>query len=323
MILFLYGEDNFRSRQKLDGIKEKYQTSSGDVNLVVLEDPDIKFEDFKSHVEALPFLVEKRLVVARNFLSKTKKELQEKITSYLELVPNTCVLVFWEEETIDKKNPLFSRLKKMATSQEFNTLLGTDLTKWIRKEVEKLGGNVSPLAAELLASYVGSDLWQMNQEIRKLVNFNPEITAESIEKLVNANLSSNIFNMVDALGQRNSKKALKIMHELLEAGENEMYLLTMITRQIRNILLVKDCLSEQLSKFAISKILKLHPFVVEKAMGQAANFSFDELKGIYEKLLETDIAIKTGRLEPILALDLLVFNLTKSNQPIMDIRTGT
>ncbi len=311
MILFLYGEDNFRSRQKLNRIREKYLTSSGDVNLVVLENPDIKFEEFKSHVEALPFLVEKRLVVARNFLGKIKKELSEKIVKYLDSVPETTILVFWEEETPDKKGILFSKLNKISKSQEFNLLLGLDLTKWIREEVESLGGEISPLAAELLASYVGNDLWQMNQEIQKLVNFNPEVTAENIEKLVNANLSSNVFNMVDALGQKNSKKALKIMHELLETGENEMYLLTMITRQIRNILLVKDCLSEDFSRYAISKILKLHPFVVQKAIVQAANFSFEELKNIYEKLLETDIAIKTGRLEPILALDLLVVNLTK------------
>ncbi len=311
MILFLYGEDNFRSRQKLNQIREKYLTSSGDVNLVILENPDIKFEDFKSYVEALPFLVEKRLVVARNFLGKIKKELSEKIVKYLDSVPETTVLVFWEEGTLDKRGALFSKLNKISKFQEFNLLLGADLTKWIREEVKRLGGEISPLAAELLASYVGSDLWQMDQEIKKLVNFDPEVTAENIEKLVNANLSSNIFNMVDALGQKNSKKALKIMHELLETGENEMYLLTMITRQIRNILLVKDCLSEDFSRYAISKILKLHPFVVQKAIVQAANFSFEELKNIYEKLLETDIAIKTGRLEPILALDLLVVNLTK------------
>ena len=66
-----------------------------------------------------------------------------------------------------------------------------------------------------------------------------------------------------------------------------------------------------LSLDAAREQLKMHPFVANKTWTQALNFSLPQLHAIYQKLLDTDIAIKTGRSEPVLTLDVLIVELTK------------
>jgi DNA polymerase-3 subunit delta len=161
----------------------------------------------------------------------------------------------------------------------------------------------------------------MANEINKLVSFkhlkpktqNPKpITTSDVELLVKAKLNTNIFAMIDALGQKNAKKATKLMDDLLTSGESEGYLLSMISYQFRNLLAIKDLTKKGLNKFQITKQTRIHPYVVSKTIPQCKNFTIKGLENIYQKLLQTDINIKTGKLEPRLALDLLVVELCKS-----------
>jgi DNA polymerase-3 subunit delta len=97
---------------------------------------------------------------------------------------------------------------------------------------------------------------------------------------------------------------------MLDAGEAPLYLLAMLARQIRILIQVKDLQGRGLGKNEIAGELRLHPYVVEKGMAQAWNFSLSQLEAAHHNLVETDWAIKTGGLEDLVALDLLVVNLT-------------
>jgi DNA polymerase-3 subunit delta len=166
-------------------------------------------------------------------------------------------------------------------------------------------------AVMALATYAGDDLRLLNQEIEKLLTYAGDrpITEADVRRLVPATTESDIFAMVDALGQRNRQQAVRRLHELLEAGEAPTYILYMITRQFRILTQVKELAGQGLGEATIQSGLGLHPFVVKKALAQARNFSPSQLITIYQRILETDKAIKTGRLEPELALDMLVVEL--------------
>ena len=77
-----------------------------------------------------------------------------------------------------------------------------------------------------------------------------------------------------------------------------MYLLDRFVYQFRNLIKVKTGGGKA-----------LHPFVFKKTQSQASNFSFEELKKIYQKLLEIDLDIKTGRINARTALELFVTKL--------------
>jgi len=316
MLLFLYGDDNFRLKQKLKSIKDKYlaQSATDTTFSVFNSEEGADFEKIKNDIEIIPFLTDKRLIILENFLQSKSQKLKDSLKGYLDKVPETTILVFVEEKMPDQRTALFKNLKKNAgKSWLFNELKTYELEKWIGEEVTKSGGRIDQNALKLLASYVGSNLWQMHNEIEKLIlyKYNKEITSADIKLLVKAKLDDNIFNMIDALGYKDIKKATEKLEDLLEGGEPEVYILTMIIYQFRNILIVKDLLERGEKQAEIGQKARMHPFVLQKTLVQAKNFSLPRLKEIYQKLLDTDIALKTGRSEPKITLNLLLVELAK------------
>lgn len=317
MILFLYGEDAYRSKQKLDAIKAKYiDKSLGDTNLSVLdfEDKTINFDQVVREMLAFPFLANSRLVVTKNLLLSGKKDIQDKIKNFLPKVPASTNIVIYEGGLPDKRVALFKYLSKPKISEEFKFLENHKLRKWVIDEVEKLGGSIEESATEIIIEYVGNDLWRMSNEIKKLTAYSLKLKAQDVEALVKPKIEGNIFGMIDAIGQQNSKAAIKFLHDLVDSGENELYIFTMIVYQFRNLLIVKDAIknSKQVSNFQLAKQVGLNPYVVEKTIKQASGLTFNELKKIYEKLLDYDIKMKTGKIDPSIALDVLVLELYKN-----------
>jgi DNA polymerase-3 subunit delta len=342
MILFLYGEDTYRLKQKLKDMKEKYISASlGDTNLAVLDGKTVTADDIIRQALAYPFLAKSRLVIVENLLmsakktsegkaTKTKEEkpgkvvtTQEKIGEFLPKVPESTILVFAESGSPDKRSSLFKKLSKLKMAQEFQPLDEPGVKKWIREEVNRFGGQIAPDATEKLYEYVGADLWRLSNEIRKLSDYRLQTTAgeqksevrspiavPDVELLVRPQTSSDIFALIDAVASRSSKKALHELHQLLDNGQNELYILSMIVYQYRNLLIVKDLTVRGAnSQWEMAKRAGLHPFVAGKSLNLVRNYTMDELKNIYRMLFENDLAIKTGRVEPQTALDLLILKL--------------
>jgi len=320
MIIFLYGEDTYRSNQKLREIKTKFkqEVDQAGMNLVELNGADLKFEKFNQEVKASPFIARKRMVVIKNLISDNKsKDIQKEIVNLLDQeVKNTeqaNIIVFWEAADHSKskaKNALWQRLSKEKLAQEFKPLTNTQLTQWINQEIKQHNAKIENQALSLLAATVGNDLWQMSNEISKLVNYRQDkiITTADIENLVRAKFDDDIFKLVDALGNNNKKLALKLISDQFHSGANEMYLLSMLIRQFKILLSVKDFQNSNpnISKDLISKELKLHPFVAQKALYQARNFTLNQLKQIYQRLLQIDLQLKTTNTKPQLLFDLFI-----------------
>jgi DNA polymerase-3 subunit delta len=156
-------------------------------------------------------------------------------------------------------------------------------------------------ALQLLVGLVGADLWQLNNEINKLVNYKRvgdmpvEITVEDVKKIVTGNFDDNVFALTDALSHKNKAAALKILEEQYDAGAAEEYLLTMFLRQFKILLQIKSALDSKYTPAKIASALKFHPFVIKKGIDQAKNFSSEQLKNIYNRLLENDYLNKTGQ----------------------------
>ncbi len=320
MIIFLYGEDTYRSSQKLQQIKDKFlkEVDSTGMNLTTLDGAKLKFEEFNQHVKSSPFMARKRMVIIKNLISENKsKEIQKEIVKLLNQESQNPdqdnILVFWEDTDHSKtksKNALWDRLIKEKFAQEFKPLTPSQLNTWITKEFQKREAKIEKNTIPLLAATVGNDLWQIQNEIEKLVNFRRDkiITSQDIENLVKAKYDDDIFKLVDALGNKNKKQALKLISDQLNLGSNEMYLFSMLARQFRILLLIKDLQKENpnTNKDKIAKELSLHPFVVQKAIYQTRNFTLEQLKNIYQMLLETDLQIKTSSVKPRLLFDMLI-----------------
>ena len=328
MIIFLYGPDTYRSRLRLkfyrEGFKKKYDPSG--LNIEILDGEKLSLAEFRKKLGSRGLLVKKRLVIVEELITKNKsKKIQEEVVDYLKnnsLDPDQ-ILIFWEGDLGEKRKkgkrikeasgPLIDFLSDKAKNEEFPLLSGYSLNKWVAEEIIKRKGKIAAEALELLIVLVGNDLWQLVNEIEKLVNYKDGkvITKEDVSQFVKARYDTDIFRLSDALAERRLKTALKLIHDQIESGENELYLLTMLTRQFRILLMVKDVSREESNHFVVASRLGLHPFVCQKALSQVKNFSLTELKNIYQKLLEIDIKIKTSQAEPKVLFDLFIFEVCK------------
>jgi len=310
MIIFLYGEDSYRSRQKLNEIIEEYRKirKSG-LNLIFAdcEEDNINISDLKDKIRQASMFKEKKLTIISNLFSShnLKDEFLKGIKDFL---GSEDIIIIYEKGNIKENDSLFKSLKKNSKSQEFKKLEGIQLKNWIKKEVEKKGGIIDNNALQTLINYVRNDLWGMSNEIQKLINFkkNKSISEKDVETLVKAKIETDIFKTIDAVGLKNKKQALNLLYQHLESGDNPIYLLSMIGYQFRNLLVVKDLIEKSNPYALIVKKSGLHPFVVKKSYLQARRFSFPELKKIYQKIFQADLDIKTGKIEPEVALEMLI-----------------
>jgi DNA polymerase-3 subunit delta len=307
MIIFLYGPDTFRSRQKLNEIIERYKKihKSG-LSLKFFDFEKDNFEDFLDVLKSSSMFREKKLLVLKNLFSNRKAE-NDFFKNLKEISKSKEIILIYEKE-IDEKSPLAKELKKEAKFQKFELLEGIILKNWVKKEFQKYQAKISNEAVEMLINYVGSDLWQMENEIKKLVNFcdKKEIKIKDIKLLVKPKIETDIFKTIDAIAAKNKKRALFLIKEHLQVGDSPTYLLAMINFQFRNLLVIRDLIERGKSLTNILRELDLHPFLIKKIYFLAKKFSLEDLKKIYQKIFEVDLSIKTGKIDPETALDLLI-----------------
>lgn len=312
MIIFFYGPDTYRSSQKLKEIAREYHAKhKSGLNFRRFEWQSETMDEIKEMLSSFSMFDEKKLAIIKN-ACQIKKEEQEELVELLKdkkaAKDENVIVVFFEASRPQKSELADWLLKNTKMAEYFEPLTGVKLVNWLKKETQNLGGQILPGAAEKLAAFVGSDLWQMSNEINKLVDYksNKPITEADIDLMVRSKYDPNIFATIDALANRNKNLAYKLMHEHKEQGENEIYILTMFVYQFRNLLQIKSLIDSGVSSDALAKKTGLHPFVIKKSWPQLKNFSQEVLKKIYERLLKLDIAIKRGRIEPQTALDLIV-----------------
>jgi len=317
MIIFLYGEDTYRSRQKLNEIVEHYKgVHKSGLNLRYFDFQKDDFIDFKDSFRSFSMFDEKKLIVIRNSFSNPA--IEDNFKDILKnLVKSKDIIVFYEEK-INKKKPLFKSFKKYAKSQEFFPLSGKKLENWVRKEFEKYSAKIDKDALDLLLNFVRGNTWQLSNEIKKLVSYKSKpvsakvsagagkIKKEDVKALVKPKIETDIFETIDAIASQDKKRALSLIQNHLKKGDSPSYILAMINFQFRNLLIIRDLIERRKFLNQILKEVNLHPFVVKKSFFQAKKFEFDELKKIYQELSQIDLKIKTGKIDPENALNLLI-----------------
>ncbi len=336
MYYILHGEDEFTRSEQVKELRKKMgDPQFADLNINLLDGRKATLGEIAHACDAMPFLLDKRLVIIEGLLarleSRKKKEeesgdeggveeggsgLAKELITYLERLPETTRLVFVEPKTLAKNNSVLKhaeRDKKNAYVKEFSRPMPRQLPRWIQDRVHAKGGKIEADAVNELATHVGSDLRLLDNEIEKLITYRGKasITADDVRELVAAVQESNVFDLVDALGRRDTSVALNLLHDQLDHNAVPQQLFALIVRQFRLLLQMKDLAARGLTVDAARDQLKLHPFVAVKVWKQALNYTLPRLEEIYRRLLETDIAIKTGRSESVVALDLLIVELTQ------------
>ena len=279
-----------------------------------------------SVVNALPFMDSHRLVVVEGLLASaeprggrrrsTRRESAaesaagqwQAVAEAVPGMPPTTILVF-ADGPLTAANPLLRALRPVCQVEELTAPNGEALARWIKETVEVKGAAISPAAIRSLMDLVGRDLWTLDQELEKLSLYatGREITQTDVQAMVAQVREASIFAAVDAMIDGRPAVALRLLRQLREDGCEAPYIIGMVERQLRLLALARDSLDKGVPVPEIGSRLGVSSdFVIRKTLDQARRHHWGDIVSRYDRLLETDLAIKQGQLEPELALELLV-----------------
>lgn len=328
MLHVFFGADDYSIRQALNAIKKSIGDATALMtNTTVLEGKQVTVEQLHAACETVPFLAEKRLVIVEGLLerfeakAKTGKkkaarqpdqpeEYMVVAEAVRKLPPFTeCVIIGGE---VNERNPLLRELAVFNKVRNFPLLNKSQLSQWVEGRVAGAGGSISPNASALLIKFVGNDLWAMASEADKLTQYaaGRRIEEADVKAVVSDAQEASVFAMVDAVMESRLNTAQELLQQQFRDGAAPVQLLTMLARQLRIIFQVKEMRSRGVARAIIQTKLGLNAeFILNKAWAQADKYSIERLREVFHKLLEADLAIKTGKLDGEIALEILVVEL--------------
>jgi len=342
--------DEYLSTQRLLQMKRALgDAEMADLNTATLPGEKVSAADILGEASMMPFLAERRLLLVYGYLDHLDKRMaasksadsaaHNEATRFLtEIgnVPDTCDVVLLDS-AVDKRRVLWKGFTTVATEkasarkveglealsksgkitlEELNTPDARNLPGWLQSYARSHTIAIDGKAVQTLADFVGPNLRQLDNELAKLATYvgKRHITVEDVKLLVSDASEALIWDLTDALSQRNGRRAMQCLYELRKGDANPFYLLTMIARQYRIMLKVKAAMRRGGgSEFDIAKITDEKPYSVKKAMTQAHNYTIQELIAIMDRLLEADYAMKTGT-DPETQIDILMAELTRKSR---------
>lgn len=342
--------DEYLSSQRISELKRALgDAEMADLNTSTLQGDRVAVADVLGEASMMPFLTVKRLVLVYGLLENLDKrmaagkgtdsaahhEAAQLLTGF-ELLPDTCDLVFIDD-SIDKRRLLWKgftlsaaeksderKIPGVAELIKAQRLVQENLTTpdskalagWLHGYARSQKIAIEGRATQTLAEFVGPNLRQLHNELHKLATYAGDraITVDDVKLLVSDASEALIWNLTDALSQRNGRRAMHSLYELRRGDANAFYLLTMVARQYRIMLKVKSAMQQTRgNEYDIAKVVGEKPYSVKKAMGQSNNYTQHELVDIMDRLLEADFAMKTGA-NPETEIDLIIAELTQKRR---------
>ena len=320
----LHGDSFLVPRRLNELISEAGAADVLDANRHRLIGSQAKPGELLSMCNALPFMDDYRLVVVDGLLGTAESQGRSRrrgsstdsgvaaqwqsLGDAIPQMPGTTVLVF-TDGALGANNPLLRMLRSVSQVEELSAPAGETLARWVKSVIEAKGANISPAAIRSITDLVGNDLWTLDQELEKLALYcsGREIQDTDVGEMVSQVREANIFVAVDAMIDGRPGVALRLLHQLKEDGKEAPQIISMVERQLRLLALARDAIDRRVPQSEMKgRLGTSSDFVVRKTTEQARRHSMPEIVWRYNRLLETDLAIKKGRMEPDLALELLV-----------------
>lgn len=323
MVIYLRGEDTYRVDEALRSYVQAYQRKHDPkgVSVARLDGETLDPQALQRAVATPGLLTARQLVVLRRLASRKKIDAADTLATLLSdhRIPPEVVVIVVEHgvpETAKRTHPVFVALAALPPrrpkardedfQERFDALVGRALEQWVEEAARQRGTRLAPAARALVLGLTSGDLRRVTTELDKLAAYRPDqlVTPEDVRLFVHANFEPNIFDLTDALGARDLARALGLLEQQLNSGAHPLYLLTMMMRHLRILREVQAVGGGHPATLAWA--LKLHPFVVTKALSQVGAFSTADLVKLFEAAVALEERIKTGAPDPATELTLLI-----------------
>ena len=307
----LYGEESYLRSQYRNRLTNALIDPADTMNLSRFEGKGIHPEEIIDLAETLPFFAPRRVILVEN--SEFFKTKCDRLADYLPSMPDTTCLIF-VETAVDKRNRLFKTVKDRGRAVEFASQDEATLTKWILGIVKREGKQISKSALSLFLERAGTDMEHISKELEKLLCYTYEresITSQDVEDVCTILTSNRIFDMLRAIAEKNQKQALELYYDLLTLKESPRGILTLLGRQFQQLLLVRSLMAKGYGQPSIASKTGIAPFIIRRLMGQARNFTDEQLTAALADCAKAVEDVTAGRINDVMSVELLLVKYSR------------
>lgn len=307
----LFGTEDYLKRQYRDKLAKAMVDTEDTMNYNYFEGNNFQLQAVLDIGETLPFFAEERVLVLEN--SGLFKKTPEEIEKRLEQFPDSTHVIFVEKE-VDKRSRLYKWIGKHGYASEMNTPDEKMLITWVKGLCRAERKQIEDSAIFYFVEHMGTDMLLLKNEMEKLFCYcydSEKITLEDIREVCVSQASDKMFEMLDAIGVHNQDKALLLYHDLLALREPAMRVLYMLTRHFHILMQISVLMSEGKDNKTMAAACGIPPFSVKKYAAQAGKYSYERLKSMVEKCQATDQGIKTGMVQDVVGVELLIVEFSQ------------
>jgi DNA polymerase-3 subunit delta len=292
-IYFLMGEEAYYIDAISDYIeKNVLAEEEKGFNQMVLYGRDVTIDEIVSNAKRYPMMAEKQVVIVKEAqdLSRTI----ENLVSYVDNLQPTTVLVFcYKYKTLDKRKKLSKAINKVGVVFESKKLYENQVPDWIKRVLAGRGYTITPKASQMLVEFLGNDLGKVNNELEKLqliLKPGEQITPQLIEENIGISKDFNNFELQNAIGSRDIKKAFAIVQYFSQNPKNNPLVMT--------VALLYSFFSKLLKYHALNnkgdaaKVLGVSPYFIKDYQLAARNFPMKKVSAIISSIREIDMKSK-------------------------------
>ncbi len=305
-IYLLTGEETYLRNQYRSRLRDALVTEGDTMNVSVFEGKGTDPREVIDLAETMPFFAEKRVILLDE--SGFAKNACPELADYVKEIPESTCIILTETE-VDKRGRLYKAIRDAGRVVEFKRQDERTLMRWVLGLLKKEGKQITEDTLRQFLGRTGSDMENIGQELEKLLSYTMRrdvITSADVDAVCTEQTENRIFDMVQAIADKDQKKALELYAALLSMREPPMRILFLITRQFNQLMQLKGLSGKGLDKTALAKAAGVPPFALGRYQAQCRKYTAAQLRAAVEDCVDAEERVKTGRLEDQLAVELLI-----------------
>jgi len=269
----------------------------------ILYGETLKVDQLVNAVSTATLFADKKLIVIKN-AEKIKTKDEKNIAEVLGTSPTVNPLFFLCSEKISKdelrNNPLIRKIAELGEVVEFRQLYQNEMIEYIVHKVAGRGKTISRSDVQYFIDLTGNNLSEVKNELEKLFLYTKDkkiIDSTDIENCSGYTNQQNLYKLNDAIRIKDKQKALKVLNELIESGENEIHIIRSVYKEFNKMLLAESYIEEK--KFNSRKVIetmRLNKYYGEKFLAEIKKYSRSDIINKIEMLYLTELADKSGRI---------------------------
>lgn len=325
------GLETYLIDKSWEHLKSTVVTDFPELNYTQLEGEHLDADQLAAACETFPFGCEKRLVAVRDFKllkasGKSEGEADQgagkDAQAFIDIVsnlPDTTCLLFVSYGGVDKRRKIVGEIKKSGSVYEFDRVERDDLGTWIRSTLTKNGNKIGPRELDAFINMSGyldksgsKTLYDLENMLSKLTGYigaGGTVTIQHIEAIMPRNVEHDIFKLINACSEKRVSESLQVYGDLLLEGESSLGILALLSKQIKNIMMVSSLHEQRMDARGIAGKLKLHEYTVKLCLKYSTAINKSILQSAFNKCLNTELGIKSGKMGERLAMELLLVSL--------------